>query len=77
MDYFSKLLGSNPSQNVQHIKAIREDDYQIKTGRLTMNELIIVLKNTQLKKADGIYAIPPEVWENVYSTYIYLYSATK
>ena len=49
-DYFSKLLGSIPSQNVQQIKAIREDDIIIKTGPFTMNELILVLKNIKLKK---------------------------
>ena len=28
-----------------------------------MNELIVVLKNIMLKKAAGIYEIPPEVWK--------------
>ena len=33
------------------------------TGAFTMNELIVVLKNIKLKKAAGIYEIPPEVWK--------------
>ena len=60
-DYFSKLLGSNPSHNVKQIKAIREDDLQIKTGPFTINELI-VLKNIKLKKTAGMDEIPHEVW---------------
>ena len=60
-DYYSKLLGSNPPHNVQQIKAILEDDVQIKTGSFTMSELIVVLKYIKLKKAAGIDGIPSEV----------------
>ena len=36
-----------------------------------------MLKNIKLKKAPGIDEIPPEIWKQIYSTHIYLYSANK
>ena len=41
-----------------------------------MNKLIVVSKNIKLKKVAGIDEIPPEFGKQVYSTHIYLYSAT-
>ena len=47
-DYFSKLLSSNIPHSVQKIKAIREDDLQIKIGSFNMNQLALVLNNIKL-----------------------------